>query len=141
VVHGDPGWHPGLRLLETHGPCRVCLFNRKNVSSYVDVYQSAAARSLVGTRSANSAQREELGMKKSLTGFYELPGVNPQLDWMYDVLHMSVKYLWTATIDDSEVKKDLEALALLQETNNDDFAHCLNSERSEIILLRSPKCP
>ena len=37
-----------------------------------------------------------------------------------------VKYLWRATIADSEIKKDLEALALLQETNNDDFAHRLN---------------
>ncbi|KAN0075152.1 hypothetical protein V8E54_007763, partial [Elaphomyces granulatus] len=42
--------------------------------------------------------------------------VNPHLDWMYDVLHGAllgyVKYLWTATINDSEIKKDLEALCL-----------------------------
>jgi hypothetical protein len=57
-------------------------------------------------------------MKKSLTGFYELPSVNPHLDWMYDVLHGAllgyVKYLWKATINGSGVKMDLEALALLQ---------------------------
>ena len=39
-----------------------------------------------------------------------------------------VKYLWKATVNDCEVKKDLEALALLQETNNDDFAHRLSSK-------------
>jgi hypothetical protein len=74
-------------------------------------------RSLAGTRSASSEQRAELGMKKPLTSFYELPGVNPHLDWMYDVLHGAllgyVKYLWTATINDSEIKKDLEALCLV----------------------------
>jgi hypothetical protein len=58
-------------------------------------------------------------MKKSLTGFYVLPGV----------LLGYVKYLWKAIIDHSEAKKDLEALALLQETNNDDFAHRLNSKQ------------
>jgi hypothetical protein len=118
---------------QSNRPCRVCLFNKRNVSSHMDVHQSAATRSLAGTRSASSAQREELGMKQTLTGFYELPGVNPHLDWMYDVLHGAllgyVKYLWKATIDDSEIKKDLEALALLQETNNDDFAHRLNSKQ------------
>ena len=114
-------------------PCRVCLFNKRKVSSHIDVHQSAAMRSLAGTRSASSEQREDLGMKETLTGFYELPGVNPHLDWMYDVLHGAllgyVKYLWKATIDDREIKKDLEALALLQETNNDHFAHRLNSKQ------------
>ncbi|KAN0072795.1 hypothetical protein V8E54_008909 [Elaphomyces granulatus] len=52
--------------------------------------------------------------------------VNPHSDWMYDVLHGA---LLGATINDSEVKKDLEALALLQETNNEDFAHRLNSKQ------------
>jgi hypothetical protein len=118
---------------QSNRPCRVCLFNKKNVSSYADVYQSAPARSLLGTKSADSTQREELGMRKSLTGFYKLPGVNPHLDWTYDVLHGAllgyVKYLWKATVNDSEVKKDLEALALLQETNNDGFAHRLSSKQ------------
>jgi hypothetical protein len=118
---------------QSNRPCRVCLFNKKNVSSYVDVYQPAAARSLVGTRSASSTQRGELGMKGDLTAFYELPGVNPHSDWVYDVLHGAllgyIKYLWRATINDSEVKKDLEALALLQETNNEYFAHRLNSKQ------------
>ena len=118
---------------QSNRPCRVCLFNKRNVASYVDVYQSAPERSLVGTRSASSAQREGLGMKTKLTAFYELPGVNPHLDWVYDVLHGAllgyVKYLWKATINDNEVKKDLEALALLQETNNDDFAHRLSSKQ------------
>ena len=30
-----------------------------------------------------------------------------------------MEYLWKATINDSKVKNDLEALALLQEANND----------------------
>jgi hypothetical protein len=132
------GDNPAASDLCAHGwqsnrPCRVCLFSKRNVASYVDVYQSAAARSLVGTRSASSAQREELGMKTKLTAFYELPGVNQHSDWVYDVLHGAllgyVKYLWKATINDNEVKKDLEALALLQETNNDDFAHRLSSKQ------------
>ena len=114
-------------------PCRVCLFNKRNVSSYVNVCQFVAARSLAATKSATSTEREELGMKKDLTAFYRLPGVNPHLDWMYDVLHGAllgyVKYLWKATINDSKVKKDLGALALLQETNNDEFAHRLNSKQ------------
>jgi hypothetical protein len=83
-------------------------------------------------RQDHSTQREELGMRKSLTGFYKLPGVNPHLDWKYDVLHGAllgyVKYLWKARVNDSEVKKDLEALTLLQEINNDDFAHRLSSK-------------
>ena len=54
---------------QSNHPCRVCLVNEKNVSSYVDVYQSAAARLLVGTRSASSTQRGELGMKMDLTAF------------------------------------------------------------------------
>ena len=114
-------------------PCRVCLFNKRNVSSYIDVHQPAAARSLAGTKSATPTEREGLGMKHDLTAFYSLPGVNPHLDWMYDVLHGAllgyIKYLWKATINDSEIKKDLGALALLQETNNDDFAHRLNSKQ------------
>jgi hypothetical protein len=54
---------------------------------------------------------------------------------MYDVLHdallghVYVKYLWKATINNSEVKKDLEALALLHETNNHDLMHRLNSKQ------------
>jgi hypothetical protein len=118
---------------KSNRPCRVCLFNKKNVSSYVDVHQSAPVRSLLRTKNADSTKREELGMRKSLTDFYKLPGVNPHLDWTYDVLHGAllgyVKYLWKATINDSEVKKDLGALALLQETNNNDFAHRLNSKQ------------
>jgi hypothetical protein len=114
-------------------PCRVCLFNKKNVSSYIHIHQLGATRSLAGTKNATSTEREELGMKKDLTDFYKLPGVNPHLDWTYDVLHGAllgyVKYLWKATINDSEVKKDLGALALLQETNNDDFTHRLNSKQ------------
>jgi hypothetical protein len=82
---------------QSHRPCRVCLFNKKNVSSHIHIHQSTAVRSLVRTRSASSTQMEELGMKQDLTGFYELPGVNPHLDWMYDVLHGAllgyVKYL------------------------------------------------
>jgi hypothetical protein len=41
---------------QSNRPCRVCLFSKRNVASYVDVYQSAAARSLLGLKA--QAQRK-----------------------------------------------------------------------------------
>src|SRR5467141_3773236 len=100
---------------QSNRPCRVCLFNRKKVSSYVDVYQSAAARSPVGTRSANSAQREELGMKKSLTTNSQALGLDVRCpSWRLTLLCEIL------------VESGSGGACLLQEANNDDFAHRLN---------------
>jgi hypothetical protein len=112
---GSDLWRPSDGYRDnpaTSGLCAHSWRSAEFVSSHIDAHQSAATRSLARTI----------------------------LDWMYDVLHGAllgyVKYLWKATIDDSEIKKDLEALALLQETNNYDFAAILSGLKD--IQCNSP---
>lgn len=66
-------------------PCRVCVFNNTNITSPKDISESSRERSLAKTITAE--QQEFLSIKTPLTDFYDLPDINPHLDWPYEILH------------------------------------------------------
>lgn len=132
ITHGT-GDNPAASDLSSHSwrsdfPCRLCLFNKKQC----EISDVSTMRVLSQTTSATDV--ESCGMRAPLTEFYDLPGLNPHFDWVYDVLHGAqlgyIKYLWQETLENVDLKKDLDDIAkAIDAANLDGFKKALSGRR------------
>ena len=63
----------------------VSVFNNTNITSPKDISESS--REILLAKTSTAEQQEFLSIKTPLTDFYDLPDINPHLDWPYEILH------------------------------------------------------